>query len=80
MISAHQQGDQIVFAVFVFFTAHDQGLDGFFDGNAMLLNQSGNGFGVRGVDDVHVLGWRGTLALRSNGFSQFNVGGVVTVG
>jgi hypothetical protein len=57
-----------------------QGLDGALDGLAELLDQVGDGLGVRRVDHARLLGGRRGLPRPAPGLGQLDVGGVVAVG
>ena len=71
MIATNQQGDQRVAAAFNRF--HQQGFHGFFDRQVELLNQFGDGFGVRSINQRHFLSCCCARLFRRNGFGEFDV-------
>ena len=75
VIAAHQQGNQRGSAIFNRF--HQQGFHGFFDRQVELLNQLGDGFGVRRVDQGQLLGGVRARRFRRNGFRKLDVCRVV---
>ena len=75
MIAANQQGDQRRFAALNGF--HQQRFDRFFNRQIELLNQLGDGFGIRRIHHGHFLSGCGTRCFWCDSFSKFNVGGVV---
>ncbi|CCJ85275.1 hypothetical protein BN133_1652 [Cronobacter dublinensis 582] len=75
VIATHQQGDQRIFTAFGGF--NQQRFHGFLNRQVELLDQLGDGFRVRRVNQRHLLGCGSARGCRRNGFGKFNIRGVV---
>ncbi len=75
MIATHQQGDQRISTALYRF--YQQGLNGLLNWQVKLLNQLGDGFRVRRIDQGHLLSGRRARFFRCQRFGKLDVGRVV---